>query len=152
MERISYQEIPEGLFQAVLKVGAYLNKSGLDRKLLELVCTRVSQINGCAFCLDMHYKEGLHLGEDPIRLMSLPAWRETTYYTPKEQAALAFAERLTRLQQDADYEDLHEELLKHFTKHEIANLTLAIAQINTWNRINVSFGPVAGNYKVGQFS
>lgn len=152
MERISYKEIPEGMFQAVLKVQAYVHKSGLDAKLLELICTRASQLNGCAYCLDMHYKEAVHLGEDPVRLLSLPAWRETTYYTPREQAALVFTETLTRLPENADYEHIHEGLLEHFTKAEIAHLTLAIAQINTWNRINISFGPIAGNYKVGQFS
>jgi AhpD family alkylhydroperoxidase len=151
MERISYQDIPEGLVSAVLKLQAYINKAGLDPKLHELLCMRVSQINGCAYCLDMHYKEAIHAGEEPIRLISLPAWRETTYYTPKEQAALAFAEALTRLPDNGDHEHLHEELLKHFTKPEIAVLTLAISQTNTWNRLNISFGTVAGNYKVGQF-
>lgn len=151
MERISYQEIPEGMFPALLKLQGYINKSGLDAKLHELLATRISQINGCAFCLDMHYKEAIHAGEDPIRLISLPAWRETTYYTPREQAALAFAEALTRLPDNGDHEHIHEELLKHFTKQEIAFLTLAISQTNTWNRLNISFGTVAGNYKVGQF-
>ena len=151
MERISYHEIPEGLIQATLKLQAYINKAGLDAKLHELLATRISQINGCAYCLDMHYKEAIHAGEEPIRLISLPAWRETTYYTPKEQAALAFAEALTRLPDNGNHEHLHEELLKHFTKPEIAVLSLAISQTNTWNRLNISFGTLAGNYKVGQF-
>lgn len=152
MERITYQDIPEGLISAVLKLQGYINKSGLDHKLHEMLCMRVSQINGCAYCLDMHYKEAIHAGEEPLRLISLPAWRETTYYTPKEQAALAFAEYLTRLPDNGDHEHIHEELGKHFSKQEIAILTLAISQTNTWNRLNISFGTVAGNYKVGQFS
>lgn len=151
MERISYHEIPEGLLTAVLKLQGYINRSGLDVKLQELLATRVSQMNGCAYCLDMHYKEAIYAGEDPLRLISLPAWRETTYYTPREQAALAFAEYLTRLPENADHAQMHEELLKHFTKQEVAHLSLAIAQTNTWNRLNISFGTPAGNYKVGQF-
>ena len=150
MERISYQEQPEGLYSAMKQVQNYIDSCGLDHLLLELMRTRVSQINGCAYCLDMHFKEAIHAGEDPIRLISVSAWREAPYYSAKEQAALAFAERLTRLPEEEHSDDIHDELLQHFSKHEIAYLTLAVAQINSWNRLTKSFGPVPGRYEVGQ--
>ena len=92
MERISHKDLPQGFFQSVLQVQNYIDNSGLDPKLQKLIKFRVSQINSCAFCLDMHFKEALELGETPLRLFSLDAWRETPYYTPEEKAALAFAE------------------------------------------------------------
>lgn len=148
MERISYKDVPEGLYKALLAGQQYVDNSGLDYSLLELIRMRVSQINSCAYCLDMHFKEGVHAGETPLRLISVSAWRETTYYTPKEQAALEFAERLTRLREEEHSHDIHDELSKHFSKQEIANLTLAVIQINSWNRLTRSFGTIAGNYKV----
>jgi alkylhydroperoxidase family enzyme len=96
----------------------------------------------------MHYKEAIHAGETPLRLISVSAWRETPYYTPAEQAALEFAEVLTHMPAEQHSDHLHDELNKYFTKDEIANLTLAIAQINSWNRLTRSFGAVPGNYKV----
>lgn len=148
MERISFKELPNGFLSPVLKVQEYVDNAGLDRSLLELVRMRVSQINSCAYCLDMHFKEGIHAGESALRLVSVSAWRETSYYSPKEQAALAFAEVLTHLPAEESSEPIHEELEKHFSKQEIAFLTLAIVQINSWNRIVRSFGTVAGNYQV----
>jgi AhpD family alkylhydroperoxidase len=147
MERISFNEMPAGLYPAMLKVQSYLDHCGLDLLLLELVRTRVSQINGCAYCLDMHYKEAIAAGEDFQRLISVSAWREAPYYSEKERAVLAFAERLTIMPEGESNEDIHEDLVKHFSKHEIANLTLAVAQINSWNRLVKSFGPVPGNYE-----
>lgn len=148
MERISNRDLPEGLLETMLNVQQYVDRSGLDKKLLALLRCRVSQINSCAYCLDMHFKEGVHAGEDPLRLFSLSAWRETPYYTPKEQAALSFAEVLTFLPDNENSDHIHDELSKHFSKQEIAKLTLAITQINSWNRIVRSFGPVPGKYKV----
>jgi AhpD family alkylhydroperoxidase len=148
MERISNQELPDGFLKPLLKVQEYVDNSGLDHSLLHLLRMRVSYINSCAYCLDMHFKEGIHAGESAQRLISVPAWRETSYYSPKEQAVLEFAEVLTKLPDDEHSDHLHEELLKYFSKQEIAFLTLAIVQINSWNRITRSFGTVAGNYKV----
>lgn len=148
MERISNSDLPAGLMDTMLNVEAYLAKCGLDTILLELLRTRVSQINGCAYCLDMHFKEAVHAGEDPLRLISLPAWRETPYYSPREQAVLAFSERLTATPGNEHSDDIHDELLKFFSKQEIACLTLAVTQINSWNRITRSFGTVPGNYRV----
>ncbi len=148
MERISYKELPQGFLTPLLKVQEYVDNAGLDRLLLHLVRMRVSQINGCAYCLDMHFKEGIHDQDTAQRLISVAAWRETTYYSPKEQAALAFAEKLTRPNPEEHTHDLHDALSEHFSKTEIANLTLAIIQINSWNRLVRSFGTVAGNYQV----
>ena len=115
-----------------------------------LVRMRVSQINSCAYCLDMHFKEGVDTGETPLRLISVSAWRETPYYSPEEQAVLAFAEILTRMPEGENSDHIHDELAKYFSKEEIANLTLAVIQINSWNRLVRSFGTVPGNYRVKQ--
>lgn len=148
MERISHAEWPEGMYQLMANVETYIAASGLDQKLVKLLKFRVSQINSCAYCLDMHYKEAIHVGETPLRLYSVSAWRETPYYTPKEQAALAFAETLTHLPAEEHSDHIHDELNKYFSKKEIAHLTLVIVQINSWNRFVRSFGPVPGNYQV----
>lgn len=149
MERISYRELPQGLMQVLLKTQEYIDNSGLDPKLLHLIRMRVSQINSCAYCLDMHFKEGIEDGETALRLVSVSAWRETNYYSPQEQAVLAFAETLTRLPEEQHSDHIHDELNKYFNKEEIAKLTLAVVQINSWNRIVRSFGTVAGNYQPG---
>jgi AhpD family alkylhydroperoxidase len=148
MTRITEADLPAGLIDAMRHVQRYIDRSGLDARLLELMRTRVSQINSCAYCLDMHHKLALHAGETVQRLISVSAWREAPYYSKKEQAVLAFAERLTHLPAEADNENLHDELLQHFTKPEIALLSLAVAQINSWNRLMCSFATVAGNFKV----
>lgn len=150
MERILQNELPAGLMETLLQTQHYVDNCGLDHKLLELVRFRVSQINSCAYCLDMHYKDAIAAGETPLRLISAAAWRETSYYSPKEQAALGFAETLTKLPADENSDDIHDGLKKYFSKEEIAKLTVAIAQINTWNRIVRSFGPEPGKYKVKQ--
>jgi AhpD family alkylhydroperoxidase len=148
MERISNKDLPEGLYDALRHTQNYVDNCGLDRKLLELLRFRISQINSCAYCLDMHYKEALEAGENPLRLISLSAWRETPYYTPKEEAVLAFAETLTKLPADERSDNIHDELNKFFSKQEIANLTMAVIAINSWNRLTRSFGPVPGKYKI----
>ena len=147
MERIAFNKLPAGFYAALNHVQNYVDNCGLDFTLLELVRLRVSQLNGCAFCLDMHSKDALNHGESFQRLISVSAWRETPYYTPQEQAALAFAERLTVINNLEDNDDIHEELNQYFSKDEIANLTLAIIQINSWNRLVKSIGPVPGNYQ-----
>jgi AhpD family alkylhydroperoxidase len=150
MERIVLKDVPQGMLQVVLNVEHYINKSGLDKKLIGLIKVRASQINSCAYCLDMHYKEAKHAGETEKRLYSLPAWRETPYYSAKEQAVLAFTEILTRLPEEENSAHIHDELAKYFSKEEIAYLSLAIAQINLWNRIVRSFGTTPGNYNVSE--
>ena len=150
MERISQSDLPKGLFQAMYAVQEYINKSGIDEKLLALIRMRVSQINSCAYCIDMHFKEGIAAGETALRLISVTAWRETPYYSPEEQAVLAFAESLTRMKQEESSHAIHDELDKYFSKAEIADLTLVIIQINSWNRLVRSFGTVPGKFQVKQ--
>ena len=147
MERISFQDAA-GVYNALKQGQNYIDQCGLDIKLLELMRMRVSQINSCAYCLDMHYKKAIHAGETPLRIVSVSAWRETDYYTPQEQAVLAFAEHLTHMPAEVHSEHLHDELNKYFTKEEIANITLAVIQINSWNRLTRSFGSVAGRFKI----
>lgn len=150
MERITAKELPAGLYQVLAQGESFISQSGIDHTLLELIKMRVSLINSCAYCIDMHYKEAVHAGETPLRLISLSAWRETNYYTPRERAVLAFAEELTRLPADENSDHIHDELLQFFNKQEIAILTLAIIQINSWNRFVRSTGPVPGLYQAGK--
>lgn len=147
MERILFKEAP-GVYNALKQGQNYVDNCALDHKLVELVYLRVSQINSCAYCLDMHYKDAVHAGESPLRLISISAWRETDYYTPREQAALAFAELLTHMPAEENSDAIHDELKKHFSKDEIADLTLVVIQINSWNRLVRSFGSKPGQYKV----
>lgn len=129
-------------------MGASLRKSTLGAELEELVHFRVSQINACAYCLDMHAKEARAKGETEQRLYGLSAWPETPYYTPRERAALAWAEAVTACKVP---DEVYEELAKHFTELEMIELTLVVTTINTWNRLNISFPNTPGTYKVGMF-
>ncbi|HEY4289529.1 MAG TPA: carboxymuconolactone decarboxylase family protein [Puia sp.] len=149
-QRIAILETPKGFLDGLMKTGAYITNSGLDHKLLHLLAYRVSQINGCAFCLDMHHKDAIHAGETEQRLHGLPAWRETPWYSEAEKAALQFAEALTTHCEtdDATYEIL----ALHFNKEDIARLALAVATTNTWNRLNKVFLTTPGNYEVNQFA
>lgn len=135
--------------ESLLAMGAHLRKSGFEPKFLELIAYRVSQINGCAHCLDMHHKEAIHHGETEQRLHSLPAWRECPYYSDAERAVLQLADILT-IQCDVD-DATYENLAKHFTKAQIADLALAVAATNTWNRINKAFRTAPGKYKVTEY-
>lgn len=149
-QRISYQEVNKGLLDGMMKTEFYLKKSSIDLKLQELMKYRVSQINSCGYCLDMHHKEAIQLGETQLRLHSLAAWRECPYYSEQERAVLAFAEVLTNANNQHVSDEVFNNLAAHFSKAEIADLTLAITQINTWNRINKAFGTIPGKYEVGQ--
>lgn len=148
MERISFNELPNGLYQSIYALESYLSNSLIDHRLLELLRYRVSQINNCLYCLDMHFKEAKAGGESDLRLYSVSAWRESDYYSPKERAALNLAERLTLVNQydirDQDYDDLS----NYFSKDEIADLTVAIGQISIWNRLTAVCRFEAGNYEV----
>lgn len=150
-ERISYQDLGSKLMKGLSNIDYQLKKSGLDLKLIELVKYRVSQINGCAFCLDMHHKEIIEMGEEELRLHSLPAWRECPFYSDKERAVLAFAEAVTETSNKEIGDDIFDPLKKIFSKQEIAALTIVVTQINTWNRVNKVFRTTPGNYTVGQF-
>jgi AhpD family alkylhydroperoxidase len=129
-------------------MAGHLHESTLGTELIELVDFRVSQINKCAYCLDMHSKEARAKGETEQRLYGLSAWRECPYYTDRERAALAWAEAVTA----SDIPDeIYNRVKEYFTETELIDLTLAVTAINTWNRINLAFPPAVGTYKVGMF-
>jgi len=146
-KRVSLETIPVPLLEGMMQIEHYLKNCGMDRKLLELVKYRVSQINGCGYCLDMHHKEAVLLGESEQRLHGLAAWRESPYYSPEEREVLAYAEVLTLTQVHNVEDRLFESLRAHFSLEEIVVLTLAITQINSWNRISKAFGSVPGSYE-----
>jgi AhpD family alkylhydroperoxidase len=120
--------------------------------LLNLIYYRVSQINGCAFCLDMHSKDLLVKGESEQRLYVLDAWREAPFYSDRERAALAWAESLTKLKEGQVPDEVYEEVSKQFTEEETIDLTLAVTAINSYNRINIAFPPKVGTYQPGQYA
>ena len=137
---------PEGL-KAMRDLEMHVRRSGLEKSLLELVKTRASQINGCAYCIDMHTKDARINGETEQRLYSLSAWRETPFFSTRERAALAWAEALTRISSTGIREGLMEETLRFFSERELVNLTLAVIAINGWNRLALSSRIVAGSYQ-----
>ena len=148
--RIDFSDIPKGLMSSLRATETYTAGLGFDTALLELIRLHVSYINRCAYCIDMHYKEGLAAGETQQRLYSVIAWRETTYYSEQEKACLEWAEYITLPADQHNEQSLFEGLLRFFDKAEIANLTLIIIQINAWNRLMKSFAIEAGTYQVGQ--
>jgi AhpD family alkylhydroperoxidase len=146
-ERIDYRKVAPEAYKAMLGIEAYVRGSGLDRSLLELVKTRVSQINGCAHCLDMHTKEARAAGETEQRLYLLPAWREAPFYSDRERAALVWAEALTQISTNDVPDELYVEARRHFDKKALVDLTLAIIGINGWNRLAVPFRSETGSYQ-----
>ena len=127
MERINYQEVPKEVFSKLHAIEVYLKSSTIEERLLDLLRLRVSQINGCAYCVDMHHKELLSKGETDLRLSSLVVWEETPFFSTKEKAVLRFAEAVTKLNVQPIADSIYSALLKHFKKEEICNLTLAVA-------------------------
>jgi AhpD family alkylhydroperoxidase len=146
--RINAFEKGQKALSTLFAITGYIKKSGLEKSLLDLVDFRVSQINSCAYCLDMHSKEALATGETPQRLFGLSAWRETPYYTSRERAALAWAEAVTACQV---HHDVYAIAKSEFSDEELIDLTLVITTINTWNRFNLAFPNTPGTYRVGQF-
>jgi AhpD family alkylhydroperoxidase len=150
--RISYNKADPKALQLLLAVEAHIRASKLESKLLHLVKMRASQINGCAFCLDMHSKDARADGESEQRLYSLDAWQEAPYYSDCERAALEWTEAVTTLSNGHAPDSVYEKLRVHFREDEIAALTLSIAMINAWNRLNVAFRTEAGGYRAGMFN
>ena len=148
-QRISFQETRKGLMDSMLKVSSHLRGSDMDAKLKELLAYRVSQINGCAFCLDMHHKDAIHHGDTEQRLHGLAAWKESPYYTEPERAVLQMADQLT-LHRDVD-DATYDLLTRHFTKEQIGDLALAIGMTGAWNQLNKTFRTTAGNYQPGTY-
>jgi AhpD family alkylhydroperoxidase len=132
--RLNYAKAAPGVYAAMEALDQYLGKCGLDESLLNLVRLRASQINGCAYCLDMHWKDLHAIGEKEQRLCSLDAWRECPYYSERERAALAWTEAVTQITNGHAPEAIYEEVRPHFSEKELSDLTLAVATINAWNR------------------
>jgi AhpD family alkylhydroperoxidase len=146
-ERLNYAKaFPEGI-HAMLNLGKVIGASGLEPSLLELVKTRASQMNGCAYCIDMHTKDARAAGETEQRLYALSAWRETPFFTLRERAALAWTEALTNIQHGHAPDEVYEEVRQEFDEPQLVRLTLAITQINAWNRIAIAFRAETGTYQ-----
>jgi AhpD family alkylhydroperoxidase len=126
----------------------YVRNCGLEHPLLELVKTRASQINGCAYCIDMHTKDARAAGETEQRLYALSAWRETPFYSDRERAALEWTEALKLISENDVPDELFEAVREHFSEEEIVNLSLAVITINGWNRLAIPFRSVPGSYEV----
>ena len=151
--RIDYRKFAPEATKAMYGLETYLTtQSGLDHKLLHLLKLRASQINGCAFCIDMHWKDARAIGESEQRLYGLDAWRESPYYTDRERAALAWTEALTLISSTHAPDEEYAELQKHFSEKEIVDLVYAISTINAWNRIAISLRAVPGRYQTPQKS
>jgi AhpD family alkylhydroperoxidase len=146
-QRINVFEKGQDAMKSMYGLALYLAKSSLEKSLLNLLYFRVSQINGCAYCLDMHSKDLRASGENEQRLYLLDAWREAPFYTDRERAALAWAEAVTLVSETHVPDDVYEHAREHFSEEELIDLTLAVITINGYNRINVAFRAVAGSYK-----
>ena len=145
--RMEYWKVAPGAFKAMSSLEAYLRDSGLDKPLLHMVKLRASQMNGCAYCIDMHWKDARALGESEQRLYGLDAWREASYYTDRERAALEWTEAQTNITDGHVPDAVYDSVRGHFSEKELADLTWAVAGINAWNRVAIAFRSEAGLYK-----
>ena len=150
--RIDYIKASPAGYKAFGGVHALLQNSSLSKELIYLVYLRASQINGCAYCLDMHSKDLRHGGETEQRIYMMSAWRETDLFTDRERAALSWAESVTLLNEGHVPDEVFEEVRKEFSEEELIDLTLAVASINSWNRLNIAFRTTAGSYQPGQWA
>src|SRR4051812_47502945 len=146
--RLAYEKLSAEPSKAMFALGAHIARCGLEKGLIELIKIRASQINGCAYCIDMHTKEARAEGETEQRIYALNAWRETPFFTDRERAALAWTEAVTLISHGV-HDEVFEPLMAHFTEKEIVDLTWAVAAINAWNRMAISFRAVPGDYKPG---
>ncbi len=149
--RIDARKIPPGVFKAMFGLGKYVDECGLEPVLLDLIKLRASQLNGCAYCIDMHSKDLRAAGESEQRLYALDAWRETPFYSEREQAALAWTEAVTILGDGHVPDEVYERARGQFSEKELVDLTMAVVAINGWNRLNIAFRTMPGTYTPGQF-
>ncbi len=147
-ERLNYAQVSPDALKAMRELEKYVSTSGLERPLYELVKIRASQINGCAYCLDMHTKDARKADETEQRLYALSAWRETPFFTERERAALEWTEALTLISEHNVTDILYDGVHQHFDEKEMVALTMAIIAINGWNRLAISFRTVPGTYKL----
>lgn len=145
--RIEYRKVAPDAMSAMLGLEHYVRQSGLDASLLELVKLRASQINGCAYCIDMHTKDARARGESEQRLYAVAVWRKTPFFTERERAALAWTEAVTQVSWQHVPEDGYQLARQHFNEKELVDLTMAIIAINGWNRLAISFRTVPGTYQ-----
>ena len=146
-ERIHYTKVAPQAYHALLGLEKYLRECGLEQRLIHLIKLRASQINGCAYCLDMHWKDLRAIGETEQRLCSLDAWRECPYYSNRERAALAWTEAVTRVSETHVPDEVYDEVKQHFSERELADLTVAVATINAWNRLAIAGRTTPGTYQ-----
>ncbi|HUH29158.1 carboxymuconolactone decarboxylase family protein [Gelidibacter sp.] len=145
-KRLNYQAVAPEALKGMLELEKFVAGSGLEHSLYELVKLRASQINGCAYCLDMHSKDARKAGETEQRIYALSAWKETPFYTERERAALAWTEAMTLISANEIPDDLYLEVTEHFTDKEVVALTMAIVAINGWNRLAIGFRVAPGSY------
>lgn len=148
-QRMNVFEKNKGVLKAMSGLNIYLAKSPIEQSLFNLVSFRVSQINGCAYCLDMHSKDLRAEGEHEQRLYVLDAWQEAPFYSDRERAALSWAEAVTKCDVP---DEIYEDTRKQFSEDELIDLTMAVVAINSYNRLNVTFRTTAGSYQPGQFA
>ncbi|MFD0680496.1 MULTISPECIES: carboxymuconolactone decarboxylase family protein [unclassified Paenibacillus] len=146
-ERLNYQKANPGALQALLKLEGFMQSSGIDASLYELIKIRASQINGCAYCLDMHTKDWRAMGETEQRIYMLNAWREAPFYTEAERAVLELTEAVTQISHAGLPQQIYDKVREHFDETQFVTLLMAINTINCWNRIAISTGMVPGAYK-----
>ena len=147
--RVEFTKASPGAYRVMLAMQEYVHGCGLEASLLELVKMRASQINGCAYCLDMHSKDARAAGETEQRLYLLDAWRESPFYSQRERAALAWTEALTLVADGHVPDDVYNEARLHFTEQELVDLSMAIIAINGWNRLAIAFSSEVGTYQPG---
>lgn len=137
-KRINLSKVSPEAYEAMIGLESYIAKSGLDKKLYELIKTRASQLNGCAYCINMHTRDAMKLGETPQRLFLLDAWRETELYSERERAVLALTEEMTLIAGRHVSDDVYNEAAKHLTDKELAAVIMSVVAINGWNRISIT--------------
>jgi AhpD family alkylhydroperoxidase len=145
-QRINYATVAPAGIRALSGLESYIRSCGLEAGLIDLVKTRASQLNRCAYCIDMHTKDARAASETEQRLYALAAWQETPFYTDRERAALAWTEAVTLISQGSVPDGLYQEVRRHFSEKELVDLTLALIAINGWNRLAISFRTVPGTY------
>jgi AhpD family alkylhydroperoxidase len=145
--RLDYARASPAGYRAYLALNRFVQECGLEHSLLELVKIRASQLNGCAFCLDMHTIDARAAGETEQRIHLLPAWREAPFYSLRERAALGWTEALTLVSETRVPDDVYEEARRHFSEEELVNLTWAVVTINGWNRVAIAFRAQPGRHK-----
>jgi AhpD family alkylhydroperoxidase len=143
--RLNYQEQSPALLKKLVELNMAISTSSIEQSIRDLVDIRASQLNGCAFCVDMHVKEATIHGERPLRLHHLAAWRESTLFSPRERAALAWTEILTNLPAQGVPDDVYDRVRTQLSEKELSDLTFLVMAINAWNRVNVAFRVVPGS-------